>query len=44
MPFDKNEVYDALKRINTKKSVGPDGSDPYFLQIAAKYIYSDTHL
>lgn len=36
-PLDRNEAYDALKRINTKKSVGPDGSDPYFLQIAAKY-------
>lgn len=25
-PIDKNQVYDALKRINAKKSVGPDSS------------------
>ena len=34
----KEEVYNALIKLNTKKSSGPDGLDPYFLKIAAEHI------
>lgn len=30
-------MYDALIALNTKKSIGPDGLDPYFLNIAAEH-------
>ncbi len=30
VPIAIQEVYDALRRLNTKKSSGPDGLDPYF--------------
>lgn len=32
-PITINEVREALKKINTKKSTGPDGLDPYFFTI-----------
>ncbi len=38
VPIAMQEVYDALRRLNTKKSSGPDGLDPYFLNIAAEHI------
>ncbi len=39
VPIATQEVYDALIRLNTKKSSGPDGLDPYF-----KYCRTfDTH-
>jgi hypothetical protein len=37
-PITINEVRDALKKINIKKSPGHDGLDPHLLQIAAEII------
>ena len=44
-PITINEVRDALKKINIKKSAGPDGLDPHLLQIAAEIIVEPlTHI